>query len=156
MVVLDNPMMYTKFQGHRPLDRGMWYSKVFNIVKFKRILLQLQYAVGLGHKFSQHFYHIWTWTPSWSCGPEHLNTFSSQHPMEAPYEIWLQTKPSVSWGKEVWNCWIWVTLDKGQWMTLTFDVHIKLHVLILVNCIYQLWYHSLQQFLKNPSLYTKA
>ena len=21
--------------------------------------------------------------------------------------------------KEVWKCWIWVTLDKGQWMTLT-------------------------------------
>ena len=37
------------------------------------------------------FYHIWAWKPSWSCDLEHLNTFSSQHHMEAAYELRLQT-----------------------------------------------------------------
>ena len=37
------------------------------------------------------FYNIWAWTAPWSCDLEHLNTFSSQHHMEAPYGIWLQT-----------------------------------------------------------------
>ena len=32
-------------------------------------------------------------------------------------------------GKEVWKCWIWVTLDQGQWMTLTL-IFMKVHVLI--------------------------
>ena len=35
----------------------------------------------------ERFYHISAWKPSWSCDPEHLNKFSSQHPTEAPYEI---------------------------------------------------------------------
>ena len=30
------------------------------------------------------------------CDPEHLNDFSYQYPMEAPYEIWLQTWVSVN------------------------------------------------------------
>ena len=32
-------------------------------------------------------------------------------------------RPSGFLGKEVWKWWIWVTLDKGQWMTLTSDIH---------------------------------
>ena len=48
--------------------------------------------------------------------------------------------------------WIWVTLDQGQWMTLTFDIHIG-SCTYLVNCIYQLWHHRLQWFLKNPLFY---
>ena len=36
------------------------------------------------------FYHIWTWRLSWSCDQDHLNKLSSCHPIEAPYEIWLQ------------------------------------------------------------------
>ena len=43
-------------------------------------------------------------------------------------------------GKEDWKCWIWVALDKGQWMTLTFDIHIG-PCTHLVNCINQLWHH---------------
>ena len=54
-------MRYTKFQGQEPL--------------------------GSEEGDFECFYHIWTW----SCDPEDLNKFSSQHPMEAVYKIWLQT-----------------------------------------------------------------
>ena len=47
-------------------------------------------------------------------------------------------RPSSLWEKEIWKCWIWVTLDQGQWITLTFDIHIG-SCNYLVNCIYQLW-----------------
>ena len=42
--------------------------------------------------------------------------------------------PSGLWGKEVWKCYIWVHLDEGQWMTLTFDSH-KGSCTHLVDCI---------------------
>ena len=61
-------------------------------------------------------------------------------------------RPSGFSGKEVWKCWIWVTLDQGQWMTLTFDFHIG-SCTHLVNCIYQPWHHRLQQFLKYSLFY---
>ena len=51
-------------------------------------------------------------------------------------------QPNGFSGKKVWKCWIWVTLDQGQWMTLTFDVHID-SCSHLDNCIYQLWHHRL-------------
>ena len=53
-------------------------------------------------------------------------------------KIWTHFHPNIPWkrhmklasnglsfflGKEVWKCWIWVTLDKGQWMTLTVGCH---------------------------------
>ena len=60
--------------------------------------------------------------------------------------------PSSFWAKEVWICWISVTLDEVQWMTLTFDIH-NGSCTHLVDWIYQLWYHRLQQFLKNPLFY---
>ena len=57
-------------------------------------------------------------------------------------------RPSGFRAKYVWKYWIGVTLDEGHWMTLTFDIlHIQL------DWIYQLWYHRLQQFLKNPLFY---
>ena len=37
-------------------------------------------------------------------------------------------------------------------MTLTFDIHLA-SCTHLVNCIYQLWHHRLQQFLKNRLFY---
>ena len=52
-------------------------------------------------------------------------------------------RPSGFWAKEVWKCWIWVTLDEGQWMTLIFDIH-KDSCTHLVDRIYQIWYHRLQ------------
>ena len=59
---------------------------------------------------------------------------------------------AVSKEKKFENVWIWMSLEQGQWMTLTFDFHIGswYH---LVNSIYQLWYHRLQYFLKNPLFY---
>ena len=47
---------------------------------------------------------------------------------------------------------MWVTLDQGQWMTLAFDNY-KDSCTHLVDYIYQLWHHRLQQFLKNPLFY---
>ena len=61
------------------------------------------------------------------------------------------SRPNGFWA-EVWKCWIWVTLDEDQWMTLTNDIH-KGSCTHLVDWIYQLWYHRLQQFLKNPWFY---
>ena len=37
---------------------------------------------------------MWAWRPSWSCDQHRLNKLSFSHPMETPYEIWLQ---SVQW-----------------------------------------------------------
>ena len=56
------------------------------------------------------------------------------HPMEAPHKIWLQSAKQFL-RKKYKKILIWVTLEQGQWMTLTF-VHIGSgnH---LVNCIYQ-------------------
>ena len=45
-----------------------------------------------------------------------------------------------------------MTFDQGQSMTLTFDILIDSFT-HLVNRISQLWYHRLQQFLKNPLFY---
>ena len=71
--------------------------------------------------------------------------------MEAPYKIWLQSVQQFP-RKKKWKCWIWETLDQGQWMTLTFDIHIGSWT-HLVNCIYQLWYHRQQWFLKKTLFY---
>ena len=46
-------------------------------------------------------------------------------------------------------------LGQGQWMTLIFDIH-RGSSTHLVYCIYQLWHHRLQQFLKNPLFYRSA
>ena len=43
--------------------------------------------------------------------------------------------------------WIRVTLDEGQWMTLTFDIHIGSST-DLVNYIYQLWHIHYNSFWK--------
>ena len=40
-----------------------------------------------------------------------------------------------------------MTLDQGQWMTLTFDIHIG-SCTRLVNCIHQLWHHRRNSFWK--------
>ena len=42
-------------------------------------------------RFFKGFYHIWAWRPSWSCDQDRLNKLSFPHPMETPYEIWLQS-----------------------------------------------------------------
>ena len=82
-------------------------------------------------------------------------TISTRFHSSIPWRLHMKcgfNRPSVSWGKGVWKCWIWVTLDKGQWMILTFDVH-KSSCTNLVNCIYKFCYHRLKQFLKNPLFY---
>ena len=45
-----------------------------------------------------------------------------------------------------------MTLDQGQPMTVTFDIHIG-SCTHLVKCTYQLWHHRLQWFLKIPLFY---
>ena len=52
-------------------------------------------------------------------------------------------RPSSFWAKQDWKCWIWVTLDEVQWMTLAFDIH-NGSCTHLVDWIYQLWCHRLQ------------
>ena len=74
------------------------------------------------------------------------NIWTNFHP-NSPWRLNMKfgfNRPSVFWEKEVWKCWIWVTLDKGQWMTLTSDV-LKGSCTNLVDCIYQLWYHRISE-----------
>ena len=52
-------------------------------------------------------------------------------------------RPSGFWAKQDWKCWVWVTLDEVQWMTLTFEIH-NGSCIHLADWIYQLWYHRLQ------------
>ena len=104
-------MLHTNFHGHRPF--GSREDDFFR------------------------FYHIWAWQPTWSSDIDHLIKLSFLHPMEAAHKIWLQSVKQFL-RKKKWKCWIWVTLDQGQWMTLTFDIHIG-SLTHLVICIYQLW-----------------
>ena len=95
LVVLEYPMLYTKFQGHLPLG-------LFEVV-----------------------YHIW----AWSCDLEHLNKFS--FPTCHGGSIWnlASIGLAVSEQKKF-------ALDKGQWMTLTFDILVQ----FLYKCIRdQIW-----------------
>ena len=56
-------MAHTKFQGHRPFGSG-----------------------------EEDLYKVFiTWRPPWSRDQDRLNKLSFPHPMETPYEIWLQS-----------------------------------------------------------------
>ena len=117
LIVLEYPKLYTKFQDHRPLgSEERFCFRIFTI-----------YEPGshLGHVTR----NIWT-------------NFHSNIPWRLSTKFGFEW-PSVVLEKEVLKCWIWVTLDKGQWMALTFDIH-KGSCTNLVNCIYQLWYHWLK------------
>ena len=73
-------------------------------------------------------YHIWAWVPSlvmWSGKFEHFFIQTSHGG-----SIWNLASNGLGFflfvfffGKEVWKSWIWLTLDKGQWMTLTLGCH---------------------------------
>ena len=105
LVVLEYPMLYTKFQGRRPLSS-------------------------------------WFYGPGSHLGHVTRNIWTNFHP-NSPWRLNMKfgfNRPSVVWGKEVWKCWLWVTLDNGQWITLNIDIH-KGSCTNLVDCIYQLWYH---------------
>ena len=64
-------------------------------------------------------------------------------------ECWGYVKISGYWEKQVKKYWLWLNWTKVNERPWPL-VLIKPHVLILVDCIYQLLYHRLQQFLKNP------
>ena len=54
-----------------------------------RVLVRILSSMS-GFGSTSGFYQHPTWKPSWSC-VDNLNKFPSKHPMEAPYEIRLQT-----------------------------------------------------------------
>ena len=97
VVVLEYLMLHTKFQGHPLLgseEGDFWRFLTIN---------------GLGSHLGHVTQNIWT----------------NFHP-NIPWGRYMKfgfNRTSVFWGKEVLKCWIWVTLDKGQWMTMTFDIH---------------------------------
>ena len=112
-VVLEYPMLYTKFQGHQPLG-----SEEEEFWSFSSYMGMLMWPGTFEQIFIPHI----------------------------PWRLVMKVgfnRPSGFWAKEVWKCWIHVTLDKGQWMTLTFDIH-KGSCTHLVEWIYQRWYHRLQ------------
>ena len=122
LVVIDYPMLNTKFQGHRPLGSEE-ILKGFTIY-------------GTGSQLGHMTLNIWT----------------NFHP-NIPWRLHLKfgfKRPNAFWGKEVWKCLIWVTLDKGQWMTLTLGCH-QSSCTHLFDYMYQLSPQSLQHFLANIS-----
>ena len=98
LVVLEYLMLYTKFPGHQPLgsEEGDFWR----------------------------FYQKCAWTPSWSFDPETFeNTFIPTSHGGSTWNLASNGQVFFFLGKDVWKCWIWVTLDKGQWMALTLGCH---------------------------------
>ena len=109
-------------------------------VKFVKMLVKIRkFEQILGFNKMQglcatqiFFRPVWKFPGMWlSCGPgNHLghvtrNIWINFHPI-IPWRLQMKFGfkwPWVFWGKEVWKCWIWVTLNKCQWMTLTFGSH---------------------------------
>ena len=103
-------MLYTNFQGHWPLGskEGDFWS----------------------------FYHILAWKQSWSCDPEHLNKFSFQYPMKAPYEICVQNGPVFFCEKEfetVESKWPWIKVNEWPWPWVVINHHILIYLTICTN-----------------------
>ena len=118
LVVLEYSMLHTKFQIHWPFgSREEDFESLLAYLSMAAILVMWHKPFVLSFILSSHEGSTWIW-----------HGFN---------------RPSVFWGKEVWKCWIWVSLDKCQWMTFTFDIH-KGSCTNLVDCIYQLWYHRLK------------
>ena len=130
-VVLDYPMLYTKFQGYRPLGSEDFQSFLpymglsFFLLILHRPLVRITWPGShLGHVRR----NIWT---------NHPNISWALH-MKSGFK-----RPSVFIGKEVWKCWIWVTLGKGQWMTLILGC-LKSSCTHLFDYMYHLSPHRLQ------------
>ena len=114
LVVLEHPMLHTKFQSHRPF--GSREEDFYGVLPYMGMVAILVMWPG---PFEQ------TFVPS-SHGGYKWNLAS----------IGFLKKNKI-------KCWIWVTLNQGQWMTLTFDIHID-SCNRLVNSIYQRWHHRIQ------------
>ena len=112
-------MLHTNFQGHHPFD-----SREENFFKFLPNTGMAAIQVMWPGPFEQTFIHLSHWGSFFKFG---------------------FNRPSGFLEKEVWKCWIRVTLDQGQWITLTFHIHIG-SCTHLVNCIYQLWHHCFTFF----------
>ena len=72
---------------------------------------------GPGSHLGHVTWNIWT-------------NFHSKHPMEVPYEIWLQYSGAFL-RREVWKYWMWVILDKGQWPWVVINRHV---LICLTTC----------------------
>ena len=101
LVVLEYPMLYTKFQGHRPLgsEGDIWT-----------------------------FYHIRAWKPSWSCDPEHWINFHPNIPWRLNMKSGFN-QPSIFEEKKFENVeseWPWTKFHEWPWPL----IFIKLHALI--------------------------
>ena len=115
LVELEYPMLHTKFQGHQRFGSRRRIFKVFTIY---------------GH--GGHICHV-TWT-IWTI---YIPPFQGGG---GPHIVWLQSAEQFL---RKWNLNMLNLSDQGQWMTLTFDIHIG-SCTHLDNCIYQLWHHRLQ------------
>ena len=113
LVVLEYWMLHTNFQGDRPSS-----SRKKDFLRFLPYMGMAAILVMWPGPFEQ------TFVP-----PSHGGLKFGFN------------RPSSFLGKEVLKCWIWVTLDQGQWMTLAFDIYVGLCT-HLVKCIYQFWHHN--------------
>ena len=96
-VVPEYPLLYTMFQGHRPL--GSEEGDFLNAFTIYGPVSHLSHVT----------LNIWT-------------NFQSNIPWRLHMILASNGLVFLS-GKEIWKCWIWVTLYKGQWMTLTLGCH---------------------------------
>ena len=93
------------YQVSRSLPSWFWRRRFFKVFTI----------YGPGSHLGHVTWNIWT--------KFHLNI---------PWRLHMAS--CFSWGKEVWKCWIWVTLDKGQWMTLTLVCHISSCIIYFIIC----------------------
>ena len=68
--------VYSRWQGQTAPRGQIWCQQ-------KRIITS-----PICCKFQRN---LFAWRPSWSCDQDRLNKISFPHPMETPYEIWLQS-----------------------------------------------------------------
>ena len=101
LVVPEYPMLYTKFQGH-----WFWRRRFLNVFTIYGRGSHLCHVPG-------SFEQIFIPTSHRRC----IRNSASN----------VQV---IFCGKEVWKCWIWVTLVKGQCMTFTFGGHKSSHLFI--------------------------
>ena len=91
-------MLHINFQGHQPF--GSREEEFFMFLIYMGMVAILVMWPG---PFEQTFVPPFQWKIHMKFGFNQPSGFS---------------------GKEASKCWNWVTLLQGQWMTLTFDIHI--------------------------------
>ena len=90
-------------------------------------------------RFSNGFYHIWAWWPSWSCDPDPTHKLSFSDPIEAPHKIYNLVSNSTAVLKKLK---VLTLRYQGQRPVNELDLLVFIKV-NLADCVNQFWCHSL-------------